>query len=141
MSGSIKGTTRDTAEEGGDLVGDQQFIEINLFGRFAERWLWIACADALIIEVEGEVFPDGDLLKLHGCLKDEHPASQTRKTSGVSFLRNTSQLTQVDIENIANSLPKNKAPRQPEGLARNSYQTTFKEGMRLSRTGNSNLTT
>ena len=58
-------TTRDTAEEGGDLVGDQQFIEVNLLGRFAERWLWIACADALIVEVEGEVFSDGDLLKLH----------------------------------------------------------------------------
>ena len=59
-------TTRDTAEEGGDLVGDQQFIEINLFGRFAEQLLGISCADALIIEVEGEFFPDGDLLKLHG---------------------------------------------------------------------------
>ena len=59
-------TTRDTAEDGGDFVGDQQFIEINLFGRFAERWLEISCADALIIEVEGEVFPDGDLLQLHG---------------------------------------------------------------------------
>ena len=59
-------TTRDTAEEGGDLVGDQQFIEINLLRRPAERRLRIACADALIIEVEGEVFSDGDLLKLHG---------------------------------------------------------------------------
>ena len=57
---------RDTAEEGGDLVGDQQFIEVNLLGRFAERRLGISCADALIVEVEGEVFPDGDLLKLHG---------------------------------------------------------------------------
>ena len=59
-------TTRDTAEEGGDLVGDQQFIEINLLGRLAERWLRIACADALIVEVEGEDFTAGDLLKLHG---------------------------------------------------------------------------
>ena len=59
-------TTRDTAEEGGDLVGDQQFIEINLLRRFAERRLRIACADALIVEVEGEVFSDGDLLKLDG---------------------------------------------------------------------------
>ena len=58
-------TTRDTAEEGGDLVGDQQFIEINLFGRFAERGLGISCADYLIVEVEGEVFSGGDLLKLH----------------------------------------------------------------------------
>ena len=59
-------TTRDTAEEGGGLVGDQQLIEINLFRRVTRLRLWIACADALIIEVEGEVFPDGDLLKLHG---------------------------------------------------------------------------
>ena len=59
-------TTRDTAEEGGDLVVDQQFIEINLLGRFAERMLGIASADTLILEVEGEVFSDGDLLKLHG---------------------------------------------------------------------------
>ena len=58
-------TTRDTAEEGGDLVGDQQLIEINLLRRFAERRLRIACADALTVEVEGEVFSDGDLLKLH----------------------------------------------------------------------------
>ena len=57
--------TRDTAVEDGDLVGNQQFIEANLFGRFAERWLEISCADALIIEVEGKVFSDGDLLKLH----------------------------------------------------------------------------
>ena len=57
---------RDTAEEGGDLVGDQQFIEVNHLGRFAKRRLWISCADALILEVEGEVFPDGDLLKLQG---------------------------------------------------------------------------
>ena len=41
-------TTRDTAEDGGDFVGDQQFIEINLFGRFAERWLGVSYADALI---------------------------------------------------------------------------------------------
>ena len=61
-------TTRDTAAEGGDLVGDQQFIEINLLRRLAERWLLVACADALIVEVEGEVFADGDLLKLH-CLE------------------------------------------------------------------------
>ena len=58
-------TTRDTAEDGGDFVGDQQFIEINLFGRFAERWLGVSCADALIIEVEGAVCPNGHLLKLH----------------------------------------------------------------------------
>ena len=57
-------TTRDTAEEGGDLVCDQQFIEINLLGRFAERRLRISCTDTLIIEVEGEVFSDGDLLRL-----------------------------------------------------------------------------
>ena len=61
-------TTRDTAEERGDLLGDKQFIEINLLGRFAERRLRIAYADALIIEVEGAVFSDGDLLKLH-CFK------------------------------------------------------------------------
>ena len=58
-------TTRDTAEEGGDLVGDQQFIEVNLLGRFAEWRLGISCADALIVEVEGAVFSDGDLLKMH----------------------------------------------------------------------------
>ena len=56
-------TTRDTAEDGGGLVGDQQFIEVNLLGRFAERWLWITCADVLILEVEGEVFSDEDLLE------------------------------------------------------------------------------
>ena len=58
--------TRDTAEDGSDFVGDQKFIELNFLGRFSERWLWIACADTLIVEVEGEVFPDGDLLKLQG---------------------------------------------------------------------------
>ena len=54
------------AEESGGLVGDQQFIEINLFGRLSERWLRISSTDTLIVEVEGEVFFDGDLLKLHG---------------------------------------------------------------------------
>ena len=58
-------TTRDTAEERGDLLSDKQFIEINLLGRFAERRLRITYADTLIAEVEGEVFSDGYLLKLH----------------------------------------------------------------------------
>ena len=58
-------TTRNTAEELGGLVGDQKFVVINLFRRVTRRRLWIACADTLIVEVEGEVFSDGDLLKLH----------------------------------------------------------------------------
>ena len=59
-------TTRDTAEDGGGLVSDQLFIEINLFRRVARQRLGISCADTLIVEVEGEVFSDGDLLKLQG---------------------------------------------------------------------------
>ena len=54
------------SKERGDLVGDQQFIEINLLGRFAERRLRISCTDTLIIEVEGSVCSCCDLLKLHG---------------------------------------------------------------------------
>ena len=53
------------AEEGGDLVGNQQFFEINTLGRFDERWLRIAWDYASIVEVESAVCSDGDLLKLN----------------------------------------------------------------------------
>ena len=42
--------------------------------------------------------------------KAKPPASEIKKASGVSCFRNTCQLTQVDIENIASSLPKTKHP-------------------------------
>jgi len=76
------------AEESGGLVGDQQFIEINLLGRFAERGLSITCTDTLIAEVEGVVCSCGDLLKctVVGCLKDEYPARENEKAAGCHFL-------------------------------------------------------
>ena len=81
--------TWDSAKEGGDLVSDQQFIEMNLLGRFAERRLRIAWADALIIEDEGAVFSDGDLLKLH-CFKATWnaniPPVKQIKPAGCRFL-------------------------------------------------------
>ena len=81
--------TWDSAKEGGDLVSDQQFIEMNLLGRFAERRLRLAGADALIIEDEGAVFSDGDLLKLH-CFKATWnaniPPVKQIKPAGCRFL-------------------------------------------------------
>ena len=59
-------STWDSAEESGGLVGDQHFVQINLLRRFAERRLRIACTDTLIVEVEGSIGSNGDLLKMHG---------------------------------------------------------------------------
>ncbi len=81
----------DSAEEGGGLVSGQQFIEINLLGRFSEWRLRIACNDTLIVEVEGAVDSYGDLLKLHGCklLKIRTSSQRKKKTREVSFLTYT----------------------------------------------------
>ena len=65
----------------------------------------------MIVEVEGEVFSDGDLLKLHGCdLNDEDTASEIIKASGCRVLGTLVNSQRVDIESIATSLPKQSTP-------------------------------
>ena len=80
--------TWDMAEEGGDLVGNQQFFEINSLGRFDERWLRIAWAYTLIVEVESAVCSDGGLLKLNEwrlLKKMNTPPVKTKKLTGCHF--------------------------------------------------------
>jgi len=137
-------TTRDTAEESGDLVGDQQFVEINLFRQVTRRRLWIACADTLIVEVEGAVFSDGDLLKLQGLklLKDEHPASENKKANEVSCLRNTRQtLQKLTMKTSHPASQKQSTPPIFASVAGCLPDEPSEEGVRLSRTSKSNLTT
>jgi len=94
-----------------DLVGDQQFIEINFFKRVTRRRLWITCAATLIVEVDGEVFSDGDLLKLD-CEKYDTPASENKQVAGYQFWEKlpTSATISPTNKTSQNSLPKTKDP-------------------------------
>ena len=72
-----------------------------------------ACDEALILEAEGAVCSCGDLLKLQLLRlpkKDEHPARENTKASGVSFFTQKTNVGRVFSDDliIANSLPKTR---------------------------------